>query len=83
MIDVREKVNELIVEALGIAPSEITSEAHLIRDLGMDSLEYADLVMQFEMAFDIKIPDLDAEELQTVSQVVAYIENKVSQTEAA
>ena len=78
MQDVRGKVTEILVEKLGIAPTEVTPDANLIKDLGIDSLDYAELVMEFEQAFNIRIPDNDAEQLQTVDEAVDYIEKKLS-----
>ncbi|HEX9649480.1 MAG TPA: acyl carrier protein [Cyclobacteriaceae bacterium] len=77
MLDVRVKVTEILVEKLGIAPTEVTPDANLIKDLGIDSLDYAELVMEFEQAFNIRIPDNDAEQLQTVNEAVKYIEKKL------
>ncbi len=73
-MEVREKVVDILVNMLGITSSEVTDDANLVRDLGIDSLDYAELVMEFEQNFDIKIPDSDAEKLQTVGGIVAYIE---------
>ncbi len=66
-----------MTEKLGIAASEITPEANFVKDLGIDSLDYAEIVMEFEQTFDIRIPDDDAEKLQTFGQAVKYIEEKV------
>jgi acyl carrier protein len=67
-----------LTEKLGIAASEITPEANFVKDLGIDSLDYAEIVMEFEQTFDIRIPDDDAEKLQTYGQAVNYIQDKVS-----
>ncbi len=72
-MEIREKVVEILVNMLGIDASEVTDDANLVRDLGIDSLDYAELVMEFEQNFDIKIPDSDAEKLQTVGGIVTYI----------
>jgi len=56
-----------------IAPTEVTPEANLIKDLGIDSLDFAELIMEFEQEFNIRIPDNDAEQLQTVSEIVDYV----------
>lgn len=79
MQDVDKKVEEILVEKLGIASTEVTPDANLIKDLGIDSLDYAELVMEFEHTFDIRIPDSDAEKLGTVSQAVSYISSKLEQ----
>ena len=77
MHDVKHKINAILIEKLGIPESQITSDASFVKDLGIDSLDYAELVMEFEQTFDIKIPDDDAERMQTIGQAVAYIESKI------
>ena len=77
MQDIPKKVTEILVEKLGIAQSEITPDANFVKDLGIDSLDYAEIVMEFEQTFDIRIPDDDAEKLQTFGQAVRYIEEKI------
>ena len=79
MENVAKQVEQILVEKLGIASTEVTPDANLIKDLGIDSLDYAELVMEFEHTFDIRIPDNDAEKLGTVSQAVAYIDNKIEE----
>jgi len=76
-MDIANKVEEILVEKLGIAATEVTPDANLIKDLGIDSLDYAELVMEFEQTFDIRIPDSDAEMLSTVNQAVTYISDKM------
>lgn len=76
MQDIEKKVTSILTEKLGIPESEITPDANFVKDLGIDSLDYAELVMDFEQTFDIKIPDDDAEKLQTISQAVKYIASK-------
>ena len=77
MDEIAKKVEEILVEKLGIASTEVTPDANLIKDLGIDSLDYAELVMEFEQTFDIRIPDNDAELLGTVNQAVNYINDKI------
>jgi acyl carrier protein len=77
MQNVQQKVTAILVEKLGIAESEITPNANFVKDLGIDSLDYAELVMDFEQTFSIKIPDDDAEKMQTINQAVTYIESKL------
>jgi acyl carrier protein len=77
MQDVQHKINAILIDKLGIPESQITSDASFVKDLGIDSLDYAELVMEFEQTFDIKIPDDDAEKMQTIGQAVAYIESKI------
>lgn len=77
MEDVSKRVAKILIEKLGIAESEITPDANLVKDLGIDSLDYAEIVMDFEQTFDIKIPDDDAEKLSTIGSAVKYIETKL------
>lgn len=77
MQDIPKKVTEILIEKLGIAESEITPDANFVKDLGIDSLDYAEIVMEFEQTFDIRIPDDDAEKLQTFGQAVKYIQEKL------
>jgi len=77
MQDVQHKINAILIEKLGIPESQITSDASFVKDLGIDSLDYAELVMEFEQTFDIKIPDDDAEKMQTIGQAITYIQSKV------
>jgi acyl carrier protein len=71
------KVTEILVNKLGLSESEITEDANFIKDLGIDSLDYAELTMEFEQAFDIRIPDKDATQLATIKQAVDYIKEKL------
>jgi acyl carrier protein len=77
MQEIQKKVTSILTEKLGIPESEITPDANFVKDLGIDSLDYAELVMDFEQTFDIKIPDDDAEKLQTISEAVKYIASKI------
>ena len=77
MDDIQKKVTVIITEKLGIPETEVTSDANFVKDLGIDSLDYAELIMEFEQTFDIKIPDDDAEKMSTISSAVDYIKNKV------
>ena len=78
--NVFKKVTEIITEKLGIPESEVTPDASFVRDLGIDSLDYAELVMEFEQTFDIKIPDDDAERMNTIGSAVEYIKGKIAAT---
>lgn len=71
------KVAEILINKLGLSETEITDDANFIKDLGIDSLDYAELTMEFEQAFDIRIPDSDAAQLATINQAVDYIKNKL------
>ncbi len=68
-----EKIRKVISEQLGVDESEITPESHFIDDLGADSLDTVELVMQLEEEYGLEIPDEDAEKLQTVGDAVKYI----------
>jgi len=74
MAAVDEKVKQIIVEQLGVDEAEVTSNASFVDDLGADSLDTVELVMAFEEAFDIEIPDEDAEKIRTVKDAIEYIE---------
>ena len=76
--DIETKVREKISEQLGVAADEVTPEASFIEDLGADSLDIVELVMAFEEEFSVEVPDEDAEKLQTVGDVVKYIEEKTA-----
>jgi acyl carrier protein len=73
------KVKEIIAEQLGVEETEVTDSASFIDDLGADSLDTVELVMAFEEAFELEIPDEDAEEIQTVSDAVRYISAKMAE----
>ena len=73
-----DKVKEIIIDKLGVDNAKITMEAKFIDDLGADSLDTVELIMQFEEEFGIEIPDEDAEGLLSVGQAVEYIETKLS-----
>jgi len=72
-----EKVKEIIVDKLAIDLKSITTDAKFIDDLGADSLDTVELIMQFEEDFDIEIPDEDAEKILSVKQAVDYINTKL------
>ena len=78
MSDNLTKIKEIIIDKLGIEESKITTEARFIEDLGADSLDTVELIMQFEEEFDIEISDEDAENLNTVGSSVDYINEKLS-----
>ncbi len=72
---VEERVKQIIVEQLGVAEEEVTDNASFVDDLGADSLDTVELVMAFEEAFKIEIPDEDAEKMTTVKDAIAYIKS--------
>ena len=73
--NIQEKVKDIIVEQLGVNPEQVTPEAKFIEDLGADSLDTVELVMAFEEEFGIDVPDEEAEKLQSVGDVVRYVED--------
>ncbi len=74
MSEIESKVKEIIVEKLGVEESEVTLEASFTNDLGADSLDTVELIMEFEKEFGITIPDDQAEKISTVDDAVKYIE---------
>lgn len=73
MADVATQVKKIIVDKLGVDESEVTNEANFTNDLGADSLDTVELIMEFEKEFDISIPDEEAEKIETVGDAVAYL----------
>ena len=78
MADNAKKVRDIIEKELGVERDKMTDEASFIEDLGADSLDIVELVMEFEKEFNIDIPDEDAEKLRTVGDAVAYLNGKVA-----
>ncbi|GAB6183931.1 acyl carrier protein [Thermodesulfovibrio hydrogeniphilus] len=76
---VEEKVKEIIAKQLGVDAAQITPESSFVEDLGADSLDTVELVMAFEEAFNIEIPDEDAEKIAKVKDAIEYIKNKTGQ----
>ena len=74
MSEIQEKVVKIIVDKLGVKESEVTPDATFTGDLGADSLDTVELVMEFEKAFGVQVADEDAEKFQTVGDVITYIE---------
>lgn len=77
MSEIESKVVALIVDKLGVEESEVKREANFTNDLGADSLDTVELIMNFENEFDIEIPDSDAETISTVGDAIDYIEAHV------
>lgn len=73
--EIEERIKSIIVEQLGVSAEEVTSDASFIEDLGADSLDIVELIMALEEEYDIEIPDEDAEKIQTVKDVTAYVQN--------
>jgi acyl carrier protein len=80
MASVEERVKSIIVEQLGVDEGEVTPTASFVDDLGADSLDTVELVMAFEEAFEVEIPDEDAEKIRTVKDAVDYINSHAKGT---
>ena len=78
MADYAEKVKEIIIEKLGVDAEKVTDDASFVEDLGADSLDTVELVMDFEEEFDLEIPDDEAEKLTTVGAAIKYLEEKLA-----
>ena len=74
MSTITERVTKIIVDKLGVDESEVTSEASFTNDLGADSLDTVELIMEFEKEFDVTIPDEQAEKITTVGEAIAFLE---------
>ena len=79
MENVVEKVKEIIVDKLGVEASEVTETANFTNDLGADSLDTVELLMEFEKEFGVKIPDEDAAGIATVADAISYVEAKLAE----
>jgi acyl carrier protein len=77
MSEIAQKVKQIIIEKLGVEESEVTPEASFTNDLGADSLDTVELIMEFEKEFNISIPDDQAENISTVGQAISYLEQNV------
>ena len=75
MSDIEKRVKQIIVDKLGVDENEVTSDASFTNDLGADSLDTVELIMEFEKEFNIAIPDDQAEKIATVGQAIDYIES--------
>ena len=73
MSDTLSKIKEIIMDKLGVDENKVTNDSHFIEDLGADSLDTVELIMQFEEDFGIEIPDEDAEKIVTINQAHEYI----------
>jgi acyl carrier protein len=78
MSDVKAKVTEIIANKLGVEESQITDDASFTKDLGADSLDTVELIMEFEKEFNLTIEDEDAEKIQTVGAVLSYLNEKLN-----
>jgi len=77
MSEIAQKVKQIIIEKLGVEESEVTPEASFTNDLGADSLDTVELIMEFEKEFNISIPDDQAENISTVGQAISYLKQNV------
>ncbi len=77
MADIKAQVTEIIVKKLGVEDSQVTETANFTKDLGADSLDTVEIIMEFEKEFDVTIEDADAEKIQTVGDVVTYLNAKL------
>ena len=77
MSDIESRVKAIIVDKLGVDESEVTRESSFTNDLGADSLDTVELIMEFEKEFNISIPDDQAENIATVGQAISYLEENV------
>ncbi len=75
MSEIADKVKSIIVERLNVDENEVTPNAEFTKDLGADSLDTVELIMEFEKEFDLKIPDEEAEKISTVGDAISYIES--------
>lgn len=78
MSEVNQKVKEIIMERLGVSEEKVTPEASFINDLGADSLDTVELMMELEEAFGVNIEDEEAEKIQTVKDAIDYLEKKIA-----
>ena len=76
MSDAADKVREIIANELGVEMEKVTDEASFVEDLGADSLDIVELVMELEEEFGVEIPDEDAEQMQTVGDAIRYLQDK-------
>ena len=77
MSDIFDKVKGIVIDKLGVDENQVTEDAKFIDDLGADSLDTVELIMQFEDDFNIEIPDEDAENILSVNQAIDYIQKKI------
>lgn len=83
MPSVEERVINIVADQLGVSKDQISRETHFVNDLGADSLDTVELVMELEEEFDIQIPDEVAEKIQTVGQAIEHIQKAVENSEAS
>jgi len=79
MSEIASKVNKIIVDKLSVDESEVTPEASFTNDLGADSLDTVELIMEFEKEFNLSIPDEQAEKITTVGEAISYLEENIKE----
>ena len=77
MADIKAKVTEIIVDKLGVEEEDVKPEASFTNDLGADSLDTVEMIMEFEKEFDVTIPDEDAEKISTVGDAITYLTENI------
>jgi acyl carrier protein len=82
MSEINQKVVDIIVDKLAVAPAEVTPQANLANDLGADSLDIVELILEFERVFEITIPEDQGEQIKTVGQIVEYLEKRTAESKA-
>lgn len=75
MSEIAERVKTIVVDKLGVDPATVTEQAEFIKDLGADSLDTVELIMDFEKEFGVTIPDEEAEKIKTVGDAISYVES--------
>jgi len=81
MSDISEKVKAIICDQLMVDPEEVNPDSSFVEDLGADSLDTVELIMEFEDEFGVEIPDEEAEKISTVGEAIAYLENLLAEKE--
>ena len=76
MSDIQERVKKIIIEQLNVEEDQVTPSAHVVEDLGADSLDNVEMVMAFETEFELEIPDEDTEKITNMQEAVAYIQQR-------
>ena len=77
-MEIKQRVTEIVVKKLGVEESQVTPEANFTKDLGADSLDTVEIIMEFEKEFNLTIEDSDAEKIQTVGDVITYLTAKLA-----
>lgn len=80
--EINQKVIDIIADKLAVARGQVTPEANLATDLGADSLDIVELLLEFERVFGISIPEDEAEQIKTVGQIVAYLEKRLPESKS-